>query len=418
MQKIIVKKFGPIEFAEIEINDFVVLIGEQASGKSTIAKLIYFFQTLKEDIIFEVSESTERNTPDAAARAVIKKLQDKFALYFGSARYYDNEYNIKFYFTDERFIELSRTPLSINFEPKQFFNDIVNAFLQFKTTRESQNINSGTKLLYLIENLRRGLNSIFYDDKKYSFIPAGRNITTAYGDTINTILYGVITKNIDVKSKFGQIDLFLMHEFLEKVSEFKVRFNNKTFLDLISDNDVALGQFANETTNILKGKYSNSNGNEEIIVEGREMPVPLSQASTGQQESIRILQDIFLSVLDNQPSFKIIEEPEAHLSPHGQNGVIKLMVSLLGSVVNQKILITTHSDHILNGLLVATKKFDLGETGGISHERTRVYFFHKEDNALKTKVIEIPILKGGKIKNPPIGFFDQISTDRKYLMGF
>ena len=42
MQKIIIKNFRQISYAEIEIKDFLFLIGEQASGKSTIAKLIYF----------------------------------------------------------------------------------------------------------------------------------------------------------------------------------------------------------------------------------------------------------------------------------------------------------------------------------------------------------------------------------------
>ncbi|WP_241993488.1 AAA family ATPase [Trichormus variabilis] len=41
MQKIIIKNFGAIQNAEIEVKKILVLIGEQASGKSTIAKLIY-----------------------------------------------------------------------------------------------------------------------------------------------------------------------------------------------------------------------------------------------------------------------------------------------------------------------------------------------------------------------------------------
>ncbi|MFM6897688.1 MAG: AAA family ATPase, partial [Microcystis panniformis] len=50
MQKIVIKNFGAIEYAEIEIKKVLVLIGEQASGKSTIAKLIYFFKSLKENL--------------------------------------------------------------------------------------------------------------------------------------------------------------------------------------------------------------------------------------------------------------------------------------------------------------------------------------------------------------------------------
>ena len=49
MQKIIIDRFKQISHAEIELRDFLFLIGEQASGKSTIAKLIYFFKSLKQE---------------------------------------------------------------------------------------------------------------------------------------------------------------------------------------------------------------------------------------------------------------------------------------------------------------------------------------------------------------------------------
>ena len=48
MQKLIVKNFGPIEYAEIEIKDLMIFIGPQASGKSTLAKLVYFYRKVIE----------------------------------------------------------------------------------------------------------------------------------------------------------------------------------------------------------------------------------------------------------------------------------------------------------------------------------------------------------------------------------
>jgi predicted ATPase len=50
MQKTFIKDFGPIQNAETEVKKILVLIGEQASHKSTIAKLIYFLKTLKDDL--------------------------------------------------------------------------------------------------------------------------------------------------------------------------------------------------------------------------------------------------------------------------------------------------------------------------------------------------------------------------------
>ena len=49
MTKLIIKNFRAIDYAEIEIKPFTVIIGEQASGKSTISKLVYFFETIQYD---------------------------------------------------------------------------------------------------------------------------------------------------------------------------------------------------------------------------------------------------------------------------------------------------------------------------------------------------------------------------------
>ena len=42
LQRLEIKNFGPVKSASIEIRPALILIGQQASGKSTIAKLIYF----------------------------------------------------------------------------------------------------------------------------------------------------------------------------------------------------------------------------------------------------------------------------------------------------------------------------------------------------------------------------------------
>ena len=47
MQRIKIKHLGPVQELEMEIKDFNLLIGEQATGKSTVAKAIYFFRIIK-----------------------------------------------------------------------------------------------------------------------------------------------------------------------------------------------------------------------------------------------------------------------------------------------------------------------------------------------------------------------------------
>ncbi|NJO02817.1 MAG: DUF3696 domain-containing protein [Bacteroidia bacterium] len=80
-------------------------------------------------------------------------------------------------------------------------------------------------------------------------------------------------------------------------------------------------------------------------------------------------------------------------------------------------MVETHSDHILNGILVAIKKHKLGEPG-IAHDQVRIYYFDRDETQHATRVTPVPVQEGGRIKRPPSGFFDQISKDREFLMGF
>lgn len=43
-----IKQFGPIKKCNLSIKQVTVFTGEQAAGKSTIAKLVYFFLSLRD----------------------------------------------------------------------------------------------------------------------------------------------------------------------------------------------------------------------------------------------------------------------------------------------------------------------------------------------------------------------------------
>ena len=56
MHKLTINNFGPISKCELTCKPFIVLTGEQASGKSTVAKALYYFRTVKDDV-YTVVES-------------------------------------------------------------------------------------------------------------------------------------------------------------------------------------------------------------------------------------------------------------------------------------------------------------------------------------------------------------------------
>ena len=127
MQKIIVKNFRQISTAEVEIRKILFLIGEQASGKSTVAKLIYFFKSLKEDYFNLIYENANR-TNSKLKDLFINKIQDNFKIYFGFTSELDTNFEIIFYYnfvaensTENRYLKLHKSnTLQIKFDDNYF----------------------------------------------------------------------------------------------------------------------------------------------------------------------------------------------------------------------------------------------------------------------------------------------------------
>jgi predicted ATPase len=49
-ERLIVKNFLCLEDIDIEVKDFLILIGPQAAGERLCAKLLYFFRTIFEEM--------------------------------------------------------------------------------------------------------------------------------------------------------------------------------------------------------------------------------------------------------------------------------------------------------------------------------------------------------------------------------
>ncbi len=55
MHRLIIHKLGPVDDCDITCTQFMTFTGFQASGKSTIAKAIFYFRTMKDDI-YEIAK--------------------------------------------------------------------------------------------------------------------------------------------------------------------------------------------------------------------------------------------------------------------------------------------------------------------------------------------------------------------------
>lgn len=107
-----------------------------------------------------------------------------------------------------------------------------------------------------------------------------------------------------------------------------------------------------------------------------------------------------------------IENPEIHLHPGAQAKLCEFLARTANS--GKQLLIESHSDHIINGLLVNVK-----EQKFIKNENLKIYFFDddsEEDADFCMKPYELNISPNGRINNVPTDFFDQIQIDLRKLL--
>jgi AAA ATPase domain len=399
MQKIIIKNFGAIQNAEIEIKKWLILIGEQASGKSTVAKLIYFFKSLNDDLFQEVYKNTQKSVTNIA-NDWISIIRSRFYNFFGYTIPLPN-FAIRFYYNleKEKFVELTtdkNKKLLVAFSPF-FFNE------SFKLAYEQnkKGLNNGfeikdtaTQLAYEQHKIRHAQNlanliSELLEIRQTNglFVIAGRNATVSYSELFEKYLFAEVQKRLEENRKKTwvrkeqTVDELLMLKFIEHVVKMKAIFKKFGDFDTLIAQEIenetekdTLQIVKNRIQEILKGNYVIDNGDEKIILKNdAKDKIRLSNASSGQQEVIRILQDIFITILDKATILRILEEPEAHLFPIAQKQLIELLVLMMNQSVDNQLIITTHSPYILtvfNNLLFAKRVVD--KNALVSNEVERV----------------------------------------------
>ena len=117
----------------------------------------------------------------------------------------------------------------------------------------------------------------------------------------------------------------------------------------------------------------------------------------------------------------IVENPEAHLHPKGQSN-IGFFLGMVASA-GVKVIIETHSEHVINGIIRAA----LSDTGLIN-DKISVYFFsdawekdstrkqedkkvEKIENLIDDRIGAIMLKKNGDLYPYPKDFFDQVQQD-------
>jgi len=338
MQKIIIDNFGPIKHAEIEVRQFTIVIGEQASGKTYLSKLVYFFQKLPYTL-YDFAFFAEKRA--FAIEDFQNKISKEFFLLFNSVIVNKQEFAVEFMYGTSVGLKIFYKSNKINVGCDHFEKMI--KVLSRIDVFDPKLVRS----FYRIFNSDETSFNPFHEYKE-AYIPAGRAFTNIFPSDTRL---KIIQKLPD--------DYFF--NFIRRIENVKDEFNdNGGSFESVLDNHQG---FINEKTgsllveiiaHILKASYLVSINGEKLVF-NRDKFVTINNASSGQQESLRILQDLFLLFIEETSGFRAIEEPEAHLFPTAQKKLVEFM-SIIGNSTGSSLFISTHSPYILsafNNLLFA-----------------------------------------------------------------
>lgn len=366
MQKLTINKLGPIEQCELECSQFMTFTGFQASGKSTIAKAIYYFRTIKEDIIelakaqaldcFPISGlenefSIDRNI--SLKNALENHLREKFLRTFGSSWAMSNDMYMEYCFTGTCSIKISLKDDTIYSTPNYIWITLSDDLRDF--LRKNNNCLSASPLGIADDGLKKfkeDLYEIFDDHCSVVYIPAGRSMITLLSQQLSYIyatMDDMQKRSLDICTK----------DYLERILRLKPEFSDglqglalyPARKSILSKKLIA--QALELIKKILRGTYRYSNGEEQIVLDDGKY-VKINFSSSGQQECVWILNLLFYYLLQQNQILFIIEEPESHLFPESQ----KYITELIALVNNCKhsVVLTTHSPYVLgtlNNLLYA-----------------------------------------------------------------
>ncbi|OQX72030.1 MAG: hypothetical protein B6D62_00280 [Candidatus Cloacimonas sp. 4484_275] len=394
MEKLIVKNFLVLKDIELEVNKINILIGEQAEGKSLIAKLVYFFEKTKEEFVFSIFIGWSLQ---ALIKTQTKMFYDIFPSYILEKDLFALEYGTEdwkiFVFSEK--LKSNKIKLRIKFSENihKRYN-----LLKIKYNK-SKELRSKEEAYNKFSTIKHAVKEKLFDVGEPIFIPAGRSFFA----NLQKRIFNFIKNDIALD--------FFIKEFGSNYEKQKGKFE----AGIISQN------IKRSIDKIVKGEYKLIKGEYEDYIFTNEKLIRLENTSSGQQEILPMLIVIATEVFDTGNlfinSFYFIEEPETHLYPSTQKKVVEFICSIFNSPKKEiensnndkknSFFITTHSPYILssfNNLIQADNAYKSIITSSSLNENKeellkKLYKTVPRKKHISFEDISAYYLKNGKLKD-------------------
>jgi len=341
-----IKNFLSIKEARIEIKPITLLIGENATGKSVISKLVHLVREifLRESLREAISDSFIIDTNTLSKDFLKLAWRDMFGYYFKDIFPYnylkDNNFKLSYSINNMQVLSVTKSKHGIRVNFGMRVSDTLHAKL-FNTLGYVRNV----------------------------FVPHAR---TMY-------LY---------------IDLFDIEKRYERFDELMKSFLNMTeglrgFIQrrLPSLDEEVLNHYLEYEGKVLKGKVKLER--DDILVEINNKEFDIYHISSGQQELIPLILLLRYGLILSKHKSMLrlcVEEPETHLFPTTQRDLTYLFGYMYN--LNTEFLITTHSPYILsafNNLLFAKKLYKETAKKEIKEKYEKIWIDSKDISVYEVK---------------------------------
>lgn len=345
MPKITIKNVGPIKDVSLDLNQITMLIGEQSTGKSTIAKIIsyclwyqkrlateYFLQKQREN--YEVLGGEFKNRLEHFHRMAGYMNEESFISFespSGSFKYNNkkliitNEENLSNYQRSKiLYIPAERSLLSIPEVADRDLPEInIRSFL-FDLLDASKNYTKQSSLKLLDLKMH-----YFYEDKKH-FLKGNKSDISSYDVLLSNASSGLqaLTPLI--------IAVDNLFEVVAQGKQNSISFTDKENIDVL---------YRNIMQEMLK-KYGM-----ETILKAIEKAVVTNKKSK-KNLPMNVVIETYQNIITIKNLQLIIEEPELSLFPSTQKNFMYYLLRKFSGANNRenRLILTTHSPYMLYSL--------------------------------------------------------------------
>ena len=347
MSRIKIKNFGPIRDGYvdndgwIDINKVTVFIGNQASGKSTVAKLVSVFSWLEKNIVRNNISINQLNEAVFKKQCYRQELDEYFSSntlleYEGDVcdfEYKGKEHSFILNINANKYEKYVLPKIQYVSAARNLLTILYNISLQNIVDNKGNIIDMASNIPFMVRELNKEYMKALSELAQNGF-PLPISDTSVYFQNYSTF---IVTKGTKVSMSAASsgiqsiTPLLLVSYYLSKEVQKDLYVKVQTIDNNLKD------KIANE----LRKK-------DEVLVEKFNQYFSFGKEGLSIDEVFVIEQTMknFIS----SSFINIVEEPEQNLFPNSQQKILNSLLEYNNAVKENKLIISTHSPYILTAL--------------------------------------------------------------------